>query len=258
MVSKVAAAALLALPALTMGGAIPREEASILIVGGSPASAGQFPYIVTVTTDSTICGGVLIGANTVLTASHCTFNQDGSQTSPSVYTIRAGSLQWQSGGTTSKVSSITRRSDYNPATTDNDVAILHLSSAIAESSNIGYATLAAAGSDPSGSITVAGWGLTSENGSLSANLRYVSVPVIDRAECAADYSGINAITDNMFCAGLQQGGKDACSGDSGGPVLTEDGTLAGVVSWGVGCARAGYPGVYTRLANYIDWINQNI
>lgn len=92
MVSKVAAAALLALPALTMGGAIPRKEASILIVGGSPASAGQFPYIVTVTTDSTICGGVLIGANTVLTASHCTFNQDGSQTSPSVYTIRAGSL----------------------------------------------------------------------------------------------------------------------------------------------------------------------
>lgn len=62
----------------------------------------------------------------------------------------------------------------------------------------------------------------------------------------------------MFCAGLDQGGKDACNGDSGGPVIGSDGTLVGVVSWGQGCAEPGYPGVYTRLGNYVDWIKSNI
>lgn len=99
-------------------------------------------------------------------------------------------------------------------------------------------------------------GLTSESGStLPASLRYVSVPVVSRATCRSEY-GTSAITDNMFCAAAS--GKDSCSGDSGGPItITSTGVLAGTVSWGQGCAEAGFAGVYERIGNYVTYINAN-
>lgn len=103
-------------------------------------------------------------------------------------------------------------------------------------------------------VTTAGWGLLTESSStLPSTLRKVSVPVISRASCRAEY-GTSAVTDNMFCAGLAAGGKDSCSGDSGGPIVDADGTLIGLVSWGQGCAEAGYAGVYSRLGNFVDWV----
>ena len=80
---------------------------------------------------------------------------------------------------------------------------------------------------------------------------------MSRAECVAAYLAHPRklkVTDNMFCGGLLGvGGKDACQGDSGGPVI-QNGVAVGLVSWGVGCGDARYPGVKTRVANYIDWI----
>ena len=143
---------------------------------------------------------------------------------------------------------------------DNDIALWHLATPIQTSSTIAYAKLPAQGSDPASgtTLTVAGWGVTSENSqSIPSSLRKVSVPVIARATCAADYTGYD-ITNNMFCAGYANGGKDSCSGDSGGPIIeASTGTLVGTVSWGVGCAEAGKPGVYARLGNYVNYINTN-
>jgi trypsin len=61
----------------------------------------------------------------------------------------------------------------------------------------------------------------------------------------------------MWCAGVAEGGKDSCQGDSGGPIVDGSGLLQGVVSWGNGCARAGFPGVYTRIGNFVTFINSN-
>lgn len=83
----------------------------------------------------------------------------------------------------------------------------------------------------------------------------VSVPVTDRETCRSQY-GAGEITDNMVCAGLDEGGKDACQGDSGGPLVDEQGTLVGVVSWGQGCAQAGFSGVYARVGSFVEWIGQ--
>jgi trypsin len=62
----------------------------------------------------------------------------------------------------------------------------------------------------------------------------------------------------MFCAGLKEGGKDSCQGDSGGPIVDEDNVLIGTVSWGEGCAAAGKPGVYARVASLLDYINKDL
>lgn len=82
---------------------------------------------------------------------------------------------------------------------------------------------------------------------------------MNRDDCKANYKKINRpITKNMICAGdLKQGGKDACINDSGGPMVANN-KLYGIVSWGNGCGSKNYPGVYSHVANYINWIKQNM
>ena len=93
------------------------------------------------------------------------------------------------------------------------------------------------------------------------NLQWVRVPAITNSECNSAY-GSGMITDSMICAGYPgEGGKDACQGDSGGPFVCANGTksvIAGVVSWGYGCAEAQYPGVYARVTATLDWINSEM
>lgn len=91
----------------------------------------------------------------------------------------------------------------------------------------------------------------------SAVLRKVSLPIVSRTKCRAIY-GASAITNDMICAGVDEGDKDSCQGDSGGPFIdASTGVLIGVISWGFNCATAGYPGAYARVGYFVDWINNN-
>ena len=110
-----------------------------------------------------------------------------------------------------------------------------------------------------------GWGYQRENDKdTTIILREVTIPIISNWQCASiggPYSS-HRINKNVFCAGLPQGGKDSCQGDSGGPAIWKDvdnrSYLVGVISWGWGCARPGYPGVYTRVTQYLQWIENHI
>ncbi|KAF1359111.1 trypsin-like protease-like protein 1 [Lizonia empirigonia] len=235
--------------------AAPTPQDSVDIVGGTVAQAGDFPFIVSLQkSGSHFCGGSLLNSRTVITAAHCTVGQTASS-----LTVRAGSLNRNSGGTLVKVSSISVHPSFSSSTLDSDVAIWKLATDIPTSSTIGYATLPAANSDPvAGSTsTVAGWGTLSEGGSSPTTLRKVDVPIVSRATCRNNYS-VAEITNTMFCAGLTTGGKDSCQGDSGGPIVDSSKVLIGTVSWGNGCAQAGQPGVYARVGSLLSYINANL
>ncbi|KAL9944076.1 hypothetical protein D7B24_007922 [Verticillium nonalfalfae] len=254
MVFKTLVAAL-GFTAVAFGSPVPAPQEELQIVGGVAASAGDFPFIVSLQrSGSHFCGGSLLNANTVLTAAHCSTG-----VSASSVTVRAGSLNRSSGGTLVRVSSIVVNPGYVASRYDNDFAIWKLATPIPTSSTISYATLAAANSDPAANTltTTAGWGTTSSGGStLPTALRKVDVPIISRATCRS-YYGTSAVTTNMICAGFAAGGKDSCQGDSGGPIIEASSrTLVGVVSWGEGCAAPNAPGVYARVGAARTFINQ--
>ncbi|KXJ85554.1 trypsin-related protease [Microdochium bolleyi] len=262
------AAILAILPALaaaapTPSGARRQTEgggfSSVQIVNGTTAAAGEFPYIVSVIEGGRHnCGGVLLDARTILTAAHCSSNAN-----LTAYGVRAGSLDRESGGTVVGVSKVVSHPDWNRTLIDSDISVWHLDAPIEASSTIGYAVLPFQGSDPEdGTLTtVAGWGRIAEGAALANELQQVSVPVVDRATCAAAYlknPQLPKIIDSMFCAGLPEGGQDSCNGDSGGPIIdAASGVLIGLVSWGFGCARPEFYGVYTRVGLFVDWINEN-
>lgn len=133
---------------------------------------------------------------------------------------------------------------------------MRLASALSFGTNIGAVNLPSVNQNwASGtSVLVTGWGTTSESGSLSNALLGVTVQVVASSTCNSNY-GSGSITSRMLCAGVTGGGRDACQGDSGGP-LTTGTTLAGIVSWGYGCARPNYPGVYSHVGALRNYITQ--
>src|SRR5262249_38683933 len=110
---------------------------------------------------------------------------------------------------------------------------------------------------PCDPLEVTGWGRTYEGGATSSDLMKATVPYVDSAVCNEPSAYNGSILPGMMCAGLHEGGVDACQGDRGGPLVFRhaDGRLlVGVVSWGEGCARRLKYGIYTRVTTYRDWI----
>ena len=103
-----------------------------------------------------------------------------------------------------------------------------------------------------------------EQTALPSKLQIVNVQVNNEESCTRAY-GSWYDAGNMLCAGVPMGGKDACFGDSGGALVCKkavDGysyfRLAGLVSWGIGCGDANYPGVYTKVSALVGFINSII
>ncbi|XP_069162462.1 transmembrane protease serine 9-like [Procambarus clarkii] len=235
------------------------------IVGGTDATLGEFPYQLSFQDNSYnpafhFCGASIYDENHAITAGHCVYGEN--YDSPKNLQIVAGELDLSSDDgseQTIAVSKITLHENFDYFVLDSDIAILHLASPLTFNNNVAPIALPEQGHTATGDSIVTGWGTTSEGGSTPDVLQKVTIPIVTDAECRDDY-GASEILDSMICAGVPEGGVDSCQGDSGGPLAASDtGStyLAGIVSWGYGCARPGYPGVYTEVSYHVDWVKQN-
>ncbi|WP_369392890.1 trypsin-like serine protease [Streptomyces sp. CG1] len=224
------------------------------IVGGTTTTTTEYPFVVQITDASgnQFCGGTLVAAKKVVTAAHCMAGESAG----SVRVVGGRTYLNGTDGTVSNVSKIWVNPDYTDATNGHDVAVLTLSTALPYTP-VSYVSSSQTDVYAAGATArILGWGTTSQNGSSSNQLRTATVPVVADSSCKTSY-GSDFVQSDMVCAGLTTGGVDTCQGDSGGPLLI-GGVLAGITSWGEGCAEAGHPGVYTRLTTFSDLVTAQV
>ncbi|PWA32570.1 hypothetical protein CCH79_00015075, partial [Gambusia affinis] len=242
------------------------RQFSTRIVGGSDASQGEWPWQTSLQVRGThICGGALISSQWVVSAAHCFY--DDSVYSPSVWTVYLGKLLLNRSSSIEEVARVQQihlHQYYDSESHDYDLALLKLDRP-AYALLTGHARPACLPPathqlEPGLLCWVTGWGAQQEGGNANNVLQKVDVRLVSEEACVRSYGYL--VTPRMLCAGYRSGGKDACQGDSGGPLVCQEPSgrwfLAGVVSWGKGCGRPDYYGVYTRITRLTDWIKQVI
>jgi secreted trypsin-like serine protease len=238
------------------------SAADSVVVGGFPVDISQGPWTVALssrdrfggTRAGQFCGGVAVGRSTVLTAAHCLGREvlgAPPDRVPDLKVITGRTDLRSRQGQEIPVRQVWVNPGYDSASNAGDFAVLTLAGSVPQDAVV---PMAAAGDPaylPGTAATVFGWGDVTGVGHYAYNLRAARVQVLPDERCAVAYPGSTEGTyrsDSMLCAGEPQGGPDACQGDSGGPLVAQ-GRLIGLVSWGSGCGRAGYPGVYTRVSD---------
>ncbi|XP_065338022.1 trypsin-1-like [Cloeon dipterum] len=250
---------ILACVSFALGGARNRKlygpqdfRAGEKIVGGSPAALGEIPWQVSLQYDIgfAFCGGSIISDRWILTAAHCSINL-----SPSEVRIIVGTLEKDNPGAVHEVANITISPNFNYFTRAGDIALWQTTVPIVFNANTSAAALSSVTPATGELTTTSGWGDTTEGGSASDVLLKVDVPIFDYDQCNATYVDFGGVPSDQICAGVLEGGIDSCQGDSGGPLfLAGGGAVVGVASWGNGCANPFFPGVYTDVAQHLDWI----
>ncbi|XP_026884421.2 transmembrane protease serine 13b isoform X1 [Electrophorus electricus] len=232
------------------------------IIGGTVAEQGQWPWQTSLHFQGWhTCGGSLVAQDFVVTAAHCFPKDSASAQLPSNWLVYLGTVSQYMLPEPLYVAQIIVHEEYNPKTSDYDIALLKLSRPVIMSNVVKPVCLPAFDMTVSAGTQcwTSGFGTTQEGAAEgSTNLMQVAVDIIDSGVCnsAEVYNG--RITQNMLCAGYLTGGRDSCQGDSGGPLVCQetDGHwyLTGITSWGYGCGREDSPGVYSDVHSLLGWI----
>ena len=239
------------------------------IVGGQ-AAPSAIPWQVSMNGG---CGGTILDSCTVISAAHC-LAMYGAHISVG-HEMRMGSTSKSSGGQVRKVKEIILNQEfpYHSVAAGYDFVIFKLDTPLEFNEEVQPACLPTSDFYPEYDSTVgdrcftSGWGdHYFGDSSFYDYLSYVRVPMVSNEQCSAMYQNLNyfagkQMDDSELCAGYPEGGKDACQGDSGGPLvcnLNGKAVATGVVSWGEGCATPGYPGVYGRITQVLDWVKSNM
>lgn len=244
-------------------------RAQAKIVGGHGAEITDWPWQVALVKGTASdgrrrisCGGSIISPRWILTAAHCLVDRNGTLLTDE-YGLRVvhgenRPLSYEG----IRADRLIPHPGYDPGTLENDIALIRLVENIPDTLPIPLSSgrLDDIFARPETCATVVGWGRTAARAQGGGTLRQADLPILKNSDCAVAYPG--EVTDSHICAGYSQGGVDSCQGDSGGPLMVRHGESSryvqvGVVSWGKGCARPGFPGIYTRVSSYIDWIQSH-
>ncbi|KAL0985106.1 hypothetical protein UPYG_G00152970 [Umbra pygmaea] len=244
------------------------------ILGGEVAPENSFPWQVLLSVNGGRSGGMIIGDKWILTAAHSLVPGANNrfQTSEVMAYVGDNNVENLIRSPSLKVASLHPHPAWNNSnglSYDNDIALIKLQKPLTFSSSIMRVCLPPKDADyTTGRVGwVSGFGIMDDE-ELSSHLRYVRVPLVDPATCQRSIDKVKMqkmeapdLTANMFCAGLPEGGKDNCGGDGGSPYVLKYGRVfwaAGIASWGIGCGQPGQYGAYTRVANYVEWIENTM
>ncbi|XP_028837038.1 complement component 1, r subcomponent [Denticeps clupeoides] len=243
------------------------------ILKGTIAPARSFPWQALLLSPGR-GGGAVVGDRWILTAAH-NLVSDAKLISNEKVKVYAGDIDLQNMIELPhfEVESLHVHPSYNnPRDTENfdhDIALIKLKRRYTFNSNVMPLCLPPENAIYNAGIPglVSGFGIT-ENHTISSQLRYIQLPVVDQEKCQrfidkerVHSKDVSVFTDNMFCAGFPEGGADSCQGDSGGAFVLKNGGqfwAAGIVSWGISCGEEGKYGVYTRVDKYTDWVQKTI
>lgn len=238
------------------------------IVGGTEAEDGEFPFQVSIRSIGALgsthfCGGSIIDEYWILTAAHCCKGKG-----PSGMHVVAGGIKlnnFENEEENRNLEHVFGHPGYSQSTLSNDVCLLKLKEPMEWTEFVQPIALPEPLQETeAGTLaTITGWGTLHEGDfNLPNVLHKVTLPIVSDEDCNNAYAQAGYGTEeSMICAGLPEGGKDSCQGDSGGPFFLNESDsplLIGVVSWGIGCARVGYPGVYAQVSYQLDWIMETM
>lgn len=224
------------------------------IVGGSAAERGEYPYFVSWGG----CAASLIAEDVILSAAHCA----GIRSDDVIVSAHQRWWGQTSGDAESRTISERRiHPQYDAGTFENDFLVMKLTEPITNIKPVSINRDERIPANEGDTLTAIGFGAVFEGGWGPRLLQEVDVQYVSQDQCNLEYDG-DIVENVMLCAGVPGGGKDSCQGDSGGPLVIKsangDDIQVGVVSWGYGCGREEYSGVYSRISGAKEWIDKQV